>query len=112
MAAQVIDVLKGVDAELKKHDGPFFGGKSPNYGDFGVWAAVDQLLKLDAGALDKLGAGWKAQHAAVAALKPIKAYLKCRPAAGSGKLGMPGSVMHDEAVDPPPEQPRNYETRE
>lgn len=110
LAAQVIQSLKTVEVELTKSGGPFFGGKSPHYGDFGVWAAVDQLSKLDPSALDKLGAPWKAQFDAVASFKTVKVYLASRPAAGSGKLGAPGSLLHDVAVDPPPDKPRDYET--
>ncbi len=43
-------------------------------------------------------------------LKNIPAYLGCRPAAGSGKLGNPGSLLNSEALDPAPKPPRNYET--
>jgi len=58
--------------------GPFFGGKEPHFGDFGIWCAVDNLTKLDPSAMATLGSKWKAWYDAVALCKGIPEYLAVR----------------------------------
>lgn len=102
LAKDVIKTLKTLEPLLTKDaSGPYFGGKSPNIGDFAVFAAIDQLLKLEPKGLDQLGAPWKAQFDAVASLKAVKVYLECRPKAGTGKVGFPGSFIGSTDCDAP-----------
>jgi len=107
---ECLDILKKTaEADL---EGPFFGGAEPHIGDFGVWACVDLLATLDGGALDKLGAKWQAWYAAVAALKGVPDYVACRPRAGTGKCGAPGSMMATMELDGPEKKVYDYEVEE
>ena len=110
LAKECYAVLKKTaEPEMSKIAGPYFGGKAPHFGDFGVWVAVDQLVKLEPKTLDTLGASWKAWYDQIASLKPVIAYLACRPAAGSGKVGMPGSMMYELPLDGPKAELKDYD---
>lgn len=97
---EVVAELKKLESDLK-HDsaGPFFGGASPIWGEFAIFAVVDALTKLDGKALGTLGAPWKAFHEAMSSLRGVKEYLKIRPKAGCGKVGRPGSIIYTQSVD-------------
>ena len=105
-----IAALRGVEPELRDSGGPFFGGDAAHFGELGLWATVDNLCRLDASLLDQLGAPWRAWYDAVRQLEGVAAYLECRPAAGSGKVGYPGSMIASMALDPPPPPVHDYET--
>ena len=82
-----------------KLNGKFFGGVAPFYADFAIWHAVDSLTKLDPKALGTLGNDYSSWYARVKELREIQAYLKCRPKAGTGTVGRPGSLMASSDLD-------------
>jgi len=97
---EVIAELKKLDSDLKKDAaGPFFGGASPNWGEFAIFNVIDNLAKLDEKAMSTLGAPWQAFYEAMASLRGVKEYLKVRPKGGSGKVGRPGSIIYTQPVD-------------
>jgi len=98
-APQVKDAIKAAIAEFKKieatlkQNGPFFCGAAPCYFEFTVFHYLNLMKLLDPSVLTTLGEPWGKFYAAVEALPGIKQYLKSRPKAGSGKVGMPGSLI-------------------
>ena len=97
-------IKPSVDAALKalgkfKLKGDYFGGKVPHYGEFGLWHNVDLLLKVEPNALSKLGKDWAAWYERIADNRDVKAFLQCRPKAGTGSVGKAGSMMATMPLD-------------
>ena len=87
---EAISTLQKLEPQLK-NTGPFFGGATPHYGDLGLFHTVDNMTSLEPKVLAGLGATWTAWYKAISAFPRIQAYLKSRPNAMSGDVGMPGS---------------------
>ena len=83
-------------AEMSKIAGPYFGGKTPHLRRFrrlGRRRSARQARAEDVRHARRVVEGVvRPDHES---LKPVIAYLACRPAAGSGKVGMPGSMMYE-----------------
>mmetsp|Transcript_4317 Transcript_4317/g.5001 ORF Transcript_4317/g.5001 Transcript_4317/m.5001 type:complete len:249 (+) Transcript_4317:218-964(+) len=80
-------------------EGPYFGGSSPHYGDFAIFHLLDNIYQFDKGStIDGLGekaATLRKFYGLISELPAIKTYLQNRAKAGSGKVGSPGSIIHE-----------------
>ena len=90
LAAAVADSVKALKAFESKLSGNFFGGEKPHYGEFALLHVTNLLKMNDAKAFASLGAlvPW---YERMATLPRVKEYLKARPKAASGSVGMPDS---------------------
>lgn len=88
-----------VDARLcEGQPGVFMGGATPHHGDFASFAIADNICTL--GGAPALAAASPALHewlAAMRALPAVSGHLETRPPAGTGAVGMPGSLLFNHA---------------
>jgi glutathione S-transferase len=91
--------LQGLESRLDVMKAPFFGGSMPHHGDFASWHLADQITTLDGGAaLRTCDLKVQLWYASVAMLPAVASYIAERPQAGTGQVGLPGSLLHTSSV--------------
>jgi len=88
--ADVLKVLESLEPELLISEHSFFGGKTPHYGEFGLFHVVNLFLTLSKPS-PKLPNTWKEWYNNMCSLPGLKEYLDERPKAMAGKEGKSGS---------------------
>ena len=94
VASGVAEALKALSS--LKLPSPYFGGAQPHYADFALWHCVDLCMLLDASSVNKLGNAYASWYKSIKEDRAIAAYLKCRPKAGTGRIGKPGSLIYSD----------------
>jgi glutathione S-transferase len=89
-----------LEEDLRRNEGPFFGGDRPHYGEFVVFHCIDCIRILDGG--DSLRTRSEELQAWVKAFEEIpavKEYLESRPKPGcSVGIGRAGSIIASHTV--------------
>ena len=91
--------LKALDERIgRRPEGAFMGGTTPHHGEFASFAICDNLCTLGGGAvLSEGGPNLLAWFAAMGALPAVVSHLERRPRAGTGHVGVPGSLIYKHA---------------
>jgi len=89
---EILKALSIFEPELLKSEEPFFGGKEPHYGEFGLLHAINLFLGL-AQPSPELPDVWMKWYGNMCQLPGVNEYLNERPKANSGKIGFPGSRL-------------------
>jgi len=101
LPAAVAEVVKALKAMESQKKGAFFNGAKPHYGEFVLLNCVDMLKLNDADAFASLGPAWEAWYTAMCSLPRMAEYLKSRPKAMSGSVGMPTSRIATMKLEEP-----------
>jgi len=95
---EMLKALSTFEQELNNLEHPFFGGKEPHYGEFGLLHVINLFLGL-AQPSPKLPVVWMKWYDNMCKLPGLNEYLKERPKAKSGKVGFPGSRLETLDLD-------------
>ena len=90
--------MQGLAERIDESQAPFFGGSTPHHGDFASFHLANQITTLDGGE-SLMSCGMKVQlwYHSVSFLPAVAEYLAVRPQAGTGDVGMPGSLLFEHA---------------
>ena len=88
-------VLSWWSDEVKRTEGDFLGGAAPSIADFKIFHTLNNISTLFGEAYfnKAVTQSLRAWYASMAALPPVASYLRERPQAGSGQVGMPDSFI-------------------
>jgi len=88
-------VLSWWSDEVKRTEGDFLGGAAPSIADFKIFHTLNNISTLFGEAYfnKAVTQSLQAWYASMAALPPVASYLRERPQAGSGQVGMPDSFI-------------------